>query len=417
MNDCINSANLPNKYAKGDANYGRATKGAAYALLGQTYMWMKDYAKAEAALRKVGDVGFALFQGDYKQLFKTDNEQCDEMIFSEQNIGIKDYGSKTQFWLGSRVSFGSCWNSYLPSVNWVESFECADGKPFNWNDFLPGYNEMTPKERVVFFLRDTVGEWDTYSEDIKSKLRAGFELAVKNGADMSKYLPSGNEARLRKAYENRDPRLEATVITPYAEYNGAIGSKEYTYTLRWPATNSDEVEPYDLRTDSQTLFYYLYRKFVAEGSSETPNREYCPWDYPLIRYADVVLMLAEAINEQGFKQEAVDLVNSVRERAGAALLQTTDAGKPTYVSGQENMRTRIRNERRWELSLEGVNLYDEIRWRTIGDWCKTGDGSKEIWGTVVNPFSWGGDYLYTWAIPSTECERNSNLVQNDGWIN
>ena len=106
---------------------------------------------------------------------------------------------KTQFWLGSRVSFGSCWNSYLPSVNWVESFECADGKPFNWNDFLPGYNEMTPKERVVFFLRDTVGEWDTYSEDIKSKLRAGFELAVKNGADMSKYLPSGNEARLRKS--------------------------------------------------------------------------------------------------------------------------------------------------------------------------------------------------------------------------
>ena len=59
LNDCINSANLPNKYAKGDANYGRATKGAAYALLGQTYMWMKDYAKAEAALRKVGDVGFA----------------------------------------------------------------------------------------------------------------------------------------------------------------------------------------------------------------------------------------------------------------------------------------------------------------------------------------------------------------------
>ena len=34
------------------------------------------------------------FRGDYKQLFKTDNEQCDEMIFSEQNIGIKDYGSK-----------------------------------------------------------------------------------------------------------------------------------------------------------------------------------------------------------------------------------------------------------------------------------------------------------------------------------
>ena len=417
LNDCVNSTNLPNKYVGGDPNYGRVTKGAAYALMGQTYMWMKDYPNAEKALRKVGELGFALFQGEYKQLFKEANEDCDEMIFSEQNIGVNGYGGKTEFWLGSRVSFGSCWNSYLPSVHWVESFECVDGTPFNWNDFLPGYNEMTPLERVAFFLRDTVGEWETYPNEIKDKLRIGFKQAIANGADISKYIPSGNEARLRKAYESRDPRLLATVITPYSEYRGAIGSNEYTYTLRWPTTQSDEAVPFDLRTDSQTYFYYLYRKFVAEGASETPNREYCPTDYPLIRYADVVLMLAEAINEQGFKQEAVDLVNMVRQRAGIALLQTTDTSKPTFVSSQDNMRTRIRNERRWELPLEGVNLYDEIRWKTMGDWCKAGNGSKEIWGTIVNPYSWAGDHIYVWPIPTTECERNDNLIQNTGWIN
>ena len=137
----------------------------------------------------------------------------------------------------------------------------------------------------------------------------------------------------------------------------------------------------------------------------------------MIRYADVVLMLAEAINEQGFKQEAVDLVNMVRQRAGIALLQTTDPSKPTFVSSQDNMRTRIRNERRWELPLEGVNLYDEIRWKTMGDWCKAGNGSKEIWGTIVNPYSWAGDHIYVWPIPTTECERNDNLIQNTGWIN
>lgn len=414
---CINSANLPNKYDGKDANFGRATKGAAYALRGQAYMWMKDYAKAQADLEKVGSLGFALYQGEYKTLFKEANEKCDEMIFSEQNIPVKDYGSKTQFWLGSRSSFGSCWNSYLPSTNYVESFECADGKPFNWDDFLPGYNAMTTAQRVVFFLRDTVGDWNSYPESIKAGLRKGFDLAKKNGADMSKYLPSGNEARLRKAYESRDPRLAATIITPYSQYLGADGSVEYTYTLRWPAIQSDKAMPFDLRTDSQTFFYYLYRKFVAEGATEIPNREYGGTDYPLIRYADVVLMLAEAINEQGFNAKAVELVNSVRGRAGAALLQSNDASKPTYVNGQENLRQRIRNERRWEFALEGVNLYDEMRWKTLKDFCKEGNGSKQIWGEIVNPYSWKGDYINVWPIPSTECERNSNLVQNEGWIN
>lgn len=418
LTDCINSANLPGKYAAKDAGYGRATKGAAYALRGQVYMWKKDYKNAEADFRAVGTLGFSLYQGTYKSLFKEANEQCDEMIFSEQNMGEKDYGSKTQFWLGSRVSFGSCWNSYLPHPNFVESYECQDGTPFNWNNFLPGYNAMTPKERIVFFLRDTIGNgYENYPEGFKEKLRIGFKNAEKAGADMSKYLPQGNEARLRAAYDNRDPRLEQTIITPYAEYKGAIGSNEHTYTLRWPCSPSDEVEPYDLKTDTQTFFYYLYRKFVAEGASEFPNREYGPIDYPLIRYADVVLMLAEAINEQRFDAEAVDLVNSVRNRAGVAPLQTTDATKPTYVSGQDNLRERIRNERRWEFPIEGINPYDEIRWRTLKDKvCFTGNGSKQIWGEVVNPYSWKGDYVYTWAIPSTERERNPNIQQNDGWI-
>ena len=54
------------------------------------------------------------------------------------------------------------------------------------------------------------------------------------GADMSKYLDSGNEARILAAYTNRDPRLQMTIITPYSQYLGSINSTDYTYTLRWP---------------------------------------------------------------------------------------------------------------------------------------------------------------------------------------
>lgn len=405
LTDCINEPNLPNFYAKGDANIGRATKAAAYALRGKVYMYTKEFAKSEADLRKVGELGPVLYQGVYKNLFKEANEQSSEMIFSVQNIGVSGLGSVTQHYAATRASSNNGFNTYMPHPDFVESFEEKNGNPFNWDDYLPGYTAMTPAQRTVFFLRDGM----TSSEITKF---------TASGADMSKYLPTGNEARIKKAYEDRDPRLTSIVITPYSTYLGSTAAVDYTYTLRWPYRGFDNKTPFDLRTDTNSLFYYLWRKWVYEGATEYLNRDYGPIDQPLIRYADVVLLLAEAINEQGFKTEAVTLVNSVRTRAGTIALQTTDASAPTYVNSQANMRERIRNERRWELALEGINLFDEMRW---GTWKEKkfydGNGTKEIWGTVIQPYSWRGDYLYNWAIPQTETEMNSNIKQNEGWIN
>ena len=93
LTDAINTADFPDKYEKGSASFGRATKGAAYALRGKAYMWMNEWAKAEADFRKVGELGYALFDGEYKQLFKEANEQSDEMIFSMQCIGESGYGT------------------------------------------------------------------------------------------------------------------------------------------------------------------------------------------------------------------------------------------------------------------------------------------------------------------------------------
>ena len=61
----------------------------------------------------------------------------------------------------------------------------------------------------------------------------------------------------------------------------------------------------------------MVRKFVSEGN-ELIYRQYSPIDVPLIRYADVFLSLAEALNEQGMTNEAIPYINRVRERAGIA---------------------------------------------------------------------------------------------------
>lgn len=73
----------------------------------------------------------------------------------------------------------------------------------------------------------------------------------------------------RKHYESRDPRLQMAVITPYAQYNGASSGIAHTYTLRWPYRGSDSAEPFDIRTDTNDKFYYLWRKFVPEGLEQT----------------------------------------------------------------------------------------------------------------------------------------------------
>lgn len=407
LTDAINEPNLPDKYSKGDANFGRATKGAAYALRGKAYMWMKEYAKAEADFNKIKDLGFSLFTGGYKQLFKEANEQSDEMIFSVQNMNLDGYGSDIELRFGNRSSLGYAWNTYMPSTDFVDSYELKDGSKFKWDDFLPGYSQLSPKERAIYFYRDGL-------------TAAELETAKAAGAKVELYLPDGNEARIRKVYENRDPRLEATVITPYSHYDGGFpGTYSLDYVMRFPYRSTDE-PVCDLKTDTQDYFYYMYRKFVSEGINELNGRDgrmYVPTDYPLIRYADVLLLQAEAINEQGFDERAVALVNQVRARAGVALLQTTDASLPTFVNNQSDMRERIRNERRWEFNGESINYFDEMRWKSLKDTkFAPGSGTKEIWGRVVYQYDWIGDHFYKWPLPSVECEKNTNLKQNDGWI-
>lgn len=401
LTDCINTPSLPNMAAAAD--FGRVTKAAAYALRGKAYLYWRKYPEAVTDLTMVGTLGPKLFDGTagkYKLLFTPANETNAEMIFSVPNIEVPGLGSEHQLQIGSRSAFNSCWNNDMYHPDYVDSFENKDGSKFNWDTYLPGYSTMAPKARSVYFLRDNM----TAAE--KTKM-------ITYGADMSKYLAVGNEARLKAAFANRDPRLAATVITPYSTFVGAVNA---TYTLRWPYRG--EVSPnFDTKTDTNSFFYYLGRKFVTEGINIL-DRATGPIDQPLIRYADVVLMLAEALNEQGNYTAAMAEVNKVRARSGCVLLQNSNATAPTYVSGADNMRDRIRNERRWELPMEGHNLFDEMRW---GTWKNTkfydGNGVKEMWGNVTTPYSWRGDYIYTWALPKTEIEMNPNLKQNPEWIN
>jgi len=403
LTDAINEPNLPSIYGSTDANWGHITKGAAYALRGKAYLYMKNYTAAAADFQQVQNAGYALFP-NYYTLFKQANDQCSEMIFSIQNIAVVGLGGTMEFFCGNRSSYGSCWDDYLVPPNEVDLYQNIDGSTFSWDAVLPGYSSMTPAQREVFFLRNNLSA---------SEIAA----ATTRGAQMSLYLPAGNEARIAQAYANRDPRLALSVITPYSTYNGVFGANNATVTWRWPFRAAGAVNG-DLQTDMTGTPVYLHRKFVAEGNAEIPTtggRNAQPIHFPLMRYADVLLMWAEALNEQGQTAAATALVNQVRARAGVALLNSNGA---TTVTGQADLRQRIRNERKIEFINEGVNYFDELRWGTIyNDVYSNNPGEKTPWGTIIVPFNWqfGSNTTYVWPVPQAELQRNPAMGQTPGY--
>ena len=109
-------------------------------------------------------------------------------------------------------------------------------------------------------------------------------------------------------------------------------------------------------------FYYLWRKYVAEGSECTTRWVYSE-DISLVRYAEVLLRRAECLNELGRTNEAMQYVDMVRARAGH--IKLSDPGyKGTDVSTQAGMRDKIRNEFYVELGGEDSMYFNELRWGT-----------------------------------------------------
>ena len=402
LTDCINNSNFPGRYDASDANYGRATKGSAYTLRGLTYLWMKDYANAEADFKEIGKLGYELFQGGYQALFTEANERCPEMIFSRQCVREPTgFGNRLSRDYGNAATYGNGVNETVLTPDFVDTYEWKDGSSFNWNDAIPGYSEMTPDQRIVYFLRDNLTDAE----------KTSFTNA---GASMSEYLSTGNEARIKAVYANRDPRLNGAIITPYSNYSGVFSGITGDYVLRWPYRNISG--DFDIRTNTNTSFYYLYRKFVCTGGDPYINRDNSPIDIPLFRYAGALLYLAEALNEQGKTAEAITYINQVRRRAGIAELNSNTA---TTVTGQADLRERIRWEFRWEFTGEGVCYFEELRWGSYRE-AKffPGAGQKQIHGangkSQYYAFVWN-DRLTKWPIPPSEIEKNPTLTQNPGW--
>ena len=394
---CIECANLPKKASAND--HGRVTKGAAYTLRGKAYMWLKKYDLAQADFEKVAECGYSLYAGKYADLFTEAQERCNEMIFSVIMVEENGNGNAFSNNYGNYCTTGYGKYQHYLNVNFVNSFEEKSGKPFDWDNYLPGYSTTSIKARKAFFLRD--GLTDSEKTKMTSK-----------GADLSLYLEAGNEARVKAAYANRDPRLEAIAITPYSTYSGGASGSVATYTSRYPYRDWQSPS-LDLRYGNNEYMFYPIRKFVAKGRDYT-NIGYNPVDVPIFRYADVLLSLAEALNEQGKWSQALTYVNMVRSRAGVTGINSAGY-EGTEVATSDDLRPKIRNEKKWELACEEQIYLEELRWGTWKeDKFAKDNGLQSVWGEAEYKYIWGGDAYLKWAVPQAEVEK-AGLKQNELW--
>ncbi|MDU1892414.1 MAG: RagB/SusD family nutrient uptake outer membrane protein [Dysgonomonas sp.] len=351
---------LPGKYE--GPNVGRATKWAALAMRGKAHLWAKEYAKAAADFKELMEKSDRKLLDDYHTLFRVAGNNNSEVIFDVQYIEETGHGVQTDRAYGSSTSSLAISASQYtrPTNELVNSYEMIDGSPFDFSNF-------------------TNKNGDPFDPNV-----------AENWHD---------EASVKKLFENRDPRLQQSILVPWSTI---VGKGDVTYTYRFPITSA--ADSYQIVWQNGS---YGWRKFVETGTKYT-LRMYAPQNYPLIRLADVMLMYAEAQNEAlaSPDQSVYDAVNDVRDRAGMPDL-------PTGLN-KDQMRERIRHERKVELCGEGMRYSDIRRWK-IAKGLLDGVWMREFTGAEGRHLRGFPDHFYLWAIPQQEITLNPTLEQNPGW--
>lgn len=347
---------LPVSYTGSDI--GRITRGAALALKARIELFNGRYTNCIATCQQLmtSPFNYSLYPS-YEDLFRpqyVDDPNNHETIFDIQHL-VNYY----QFGFVSLVpnSYGG-WSEFTPTQSLVDAYETKNGKTIQDD---PSYNPLQP-------------------------------------------------------YQNRDSRLDATIIRPGSLYMGKY---------------FDPLDPssYDaISKNNASKTGYNFKKYIA-NLDDYKNTQYGV-DFNntgastiVIRYAEVLLTYAEAEIEANLIDQSVyDALNTVRARA------QMPAVTPSEYPDQASLRTLVRRERRVELAGEGLRYYDIQRWKiadqVIGDvyGCPTGSVNTATGELTLNPNSnvfvtkrTFNEKYYLLPIPQTEININKTLTQNSGY--
>lgn len=351
---------LPKREALPADENGRLTQAAAAMLRARMALMENDWQTVASWCKRIMDGEFGHYElfPSYAGLFAEENEYNCEVILDMGYVqGIKTWGEINQM---KPPSLRSTYTGWLPTQSLVDSYLTLGGYTIDDVDVNSDYDPANP-------------------------------------------------------YRNRDPRLAATVVYDKSElYDPCTGQTHTIYIDPRSGVSADNVVNDNGSAPSgqyKTYTGYYTRKWFSPIKDDTGYQS--GLNIIMMRYADVLLMYAEAMNELGQMSNDVwnKTIRLIRERAGFT------ADKALNMPGG-NLRQIIRNERRVELALEGLRWWDIKRWKAGSEYLNgpvkgcTFVGGVEVLDNYV--FDENRDYLF--AVPQSEIDFNPNLKpQNPGY--
>lgn len=298
--------------SRASVSQGRICKEFAQGLLMRYYLWNSDYANAKTYAQAIVNAGNLSLADDYRAMFEVGNQYDKETIFDFSFIS----NTARDLYGNPFVANGALggWSSIVPTVDLMDEFECIDGK--------------------------TIEESQLYNPEYP--------------------------------FLNRDPRLRTAVIYPGQVYTGYSDSQRGCYnSLPEQIDGNNNADYWNNAGNASKSGLQLGKYFLASNVT-SDGLSHMTVHFKVMRYAEVLLTLAECNIELGDLAEGVKYLNMVRARAGMP---------DVAVSDQETLRAQVRRERRVELAGEGLRREDMVRWQvdSNGKWVASGGTPYIVW--------------------------------------
>lgn len=382
LTECEN--NLMDKPAETDRK-GRICKSMAHAMVSRIKLYMaSDRFRSESGIswQEAADAAKSFidtYGADYG-LYTTDSDPANRYTNAILKNAHEDGNNEIIFWRNDvRVGWGAIVNDtpvgeggnggLCPSQNLVDMYDMANGQsPFSEYDATgaPKYSGFTP----------TINTNSGYSDT--------------------------------NPYNDRDPRFRATVL-----FNGTSWGNGIINVIKGQRDNP-------LGNTNATPTGYYVKKYIPENILDNNHTGTNYRNWIIIRYAEILLNYAEALNEaQGPVADVYDALQQIRDRAGMTA-KLTDRND---LASQANMRNFIRKERTIELAFEDHRAWDVRRWNVAVEALSRPIYGMEVSKDAVGQFVYTrkvaaertfDEKMYLYPIPEAEVWKTS-IENNPGW--
>lgn len=352
-----------------DVNYGRPTRGTAMAYKARTLLYAAS----------------PLFAGSGVTWSQAAQAALDMINYSETGGFHELYYDATE----PAKSYSRFFNTRKNKEILLSHLRAEDNDLYQ---LMPSFNPWNVNKE----LATCPTQWLVDSYDMAN----GSEPISGYNADYSPIINAASGYNEQNPYANRDPRFSQTIL-----HNGKT----------WPKVNKAP-QTVDIRTPEKWGSGYFLTKYLDDRIDHIDGGK-TSMNFVMMRYAEVLLNYAEAVNEADntsvAREKAVVQLNKIRARAGI----TTALVAADYT--QASLRERIRKERRVELCFEEHRFFDIRRWKIAKDvMIRPAIGIAIENGKYVRKVLDARNYnerMDLMPIPNTEVNNCPLIFQNPGY--